>query len=240
MTEQTYTARLEDWYYTHGNQTISGLVYDDSKSRFVNGSFIHTSRLKNPGAEYVEGDIAETTYSSYLLGKKYIPQEDTSAFAKAFDTKPIFLTTFPMSQAEKIPQPKQVPKKQNYRGNSYSPEEIQNQIFVGYLATLIDDVINTDFVSMTHEQYLDWIEIWKQTYSDISNESTANKQDVIVVSEYEGEVTEFSPISDEQSVRMSYVASLRKYANTLLNARQYAKSVRSQLQNELHEGSFVA
>ena len=76
------TGRLEDWYIAGSISDwedaskyigfIWGTIYDDAKNRFPDGSIIHTSAIwKNKLENLKEGDIVETQFSSYLLGKPF-------------------------------------------------------------------------------------------------------------------------------------------------------------------------
>lgn len=62
---------LENWFYDRDYGVVWGLIYGDSKGRFADGSFIHTSSLK-PTGKLEEGATITTRNSSYLLGKKAV------------------------------------------------------------------------------------------------------------------------------------------------------------------------
>jgi hypothetical protein len=65
------TGRLENWFLSeraHGTVLV-GDVYDDIKDRFVDGTWIHTSKLEE-GYVLGEGELVKTMFSSYLLGKE--------------------------------------------------------------------------------------------------------------------------------------------------------------------------
>ncbi len=65
------TGRLEGWHIDNIFPTIIwGHVFEDSKDRFRDGTRIHTSHIKTPPEQWVEGAIVETLNSTYLLGKK--------------------------------------------------------------------------------------------------------------------------------------------------------------------------
>jgi len=70
--EQTVTGRLENWNRTAsiGGHTflIWGDIYDDVHKRWIDGTRIHTSGIRE--SEVKEGDIVETLNSTYLLGKE--------------------------------------------------------------------------------------------------------------------------------------------------------------------------
>lgn len=72
MNETKVTGRLEKWSYDPTNHMFWGRVYGDSKGRFADGTYIHTSMCHKPDAK--EGDIIKTHYSTYLLGEKYDPE----------------------------------------------------------------------------------------------------------------------------------------------------------------------
>ncbi len=68
------TGLLERWYIEDvggGYAKLHGNVFGDSKSRFVDGESIYTSKFKldrKPSA-YKAGDVVETTFSIYQLGQ---------------------------------------------------------------------------------------------------------------------------------------------------------------------------
>ena len=64
------TGRLENWEVDLYNGIIWGDCYDDVHNRFRNGTYIHTSTVKNlDSMNLVEGDKVMTLNSTYLLGK---------------------------------------------------------------------------------------------------------------------------------------------------------------------------
>lgn len=71
MSNDNITGRLENWF---PNQVSSkefvlwGEIYEDKLNRFSDGTFIHTSGIKNRPLK--EGDLVPTRNSLYLLGKK--------------------------------------------------------------------------------------------------------------------------------------------------------------------------
>lgn len=73
------TAKLNNWEmvptYLDSKFIIWGDIEGDAKGRFLDGTRIHTSWLKDPRKDFKEGDIVRTEYSSYLLGT---PKEETS------------------------------------------------------------------------------------------------------------------------------------------------------------------
>lgn len=80
MTETT--ARLENWYIRHGdidNYVIIGNVYDDAKNRFHNGIQIRTSFISYedyPVDSLDKGAVVETLNSNYLLGEKFVEENN--------------------------------------------------------------------------------------------------------------------------------------------------------------------
>lgn len=69
--EQEIHGTIEQW---HREQTsrkefiIYGYVYGDTKGRFPDGTYIHTSGIKN--RKLTKGDIVKTRNSVYKLGKE--------------------------------------------------------------------------------------------------------------------------------------------------------------------------
>ncbi len=59
--------RLENWSYKEGDLLVWGNVYDDTKGRFEDGSYIHTSQIVHLD---IEGGHVRTLNSLYLLGKR--------------------------------------------------------------------------------------------------------------------------------------------------------------------------
>ena len=75
---------LEEWILSEG--MIFGRVYNDTKKRFKDGEYIHTSTvLESSTPDLEEGSIIETRNSVYLLGK---PAADM-IIEKQFDEKQI-------------------------------------------------------------------------------------------------------------------------------------------------------
>lgn len=65
------TGRLENWevdprFCEEDETIIWGYIYDDSRGRWPEGTWIHTSGTANCG--FMEGDVIETRNSVYLLG----------------------------------------------------------------------------------------------------------------------------------------------------------------------------
>ena len=70
--EQRYDAVLLDWIILPlpaypGTHILVGIVTNDRKNRFADGRCIHTSALITPFEEIVEGAVAETFNTRYLL-----------------------------------------------------------------------------------------------------------------------------------------------------------------------------
>ena len=66
------TGKLENWYMeqvTRKEFIIWGHLSGDSKGRWPDGRWIHTSGVKNRRIK--EGDIVRTRNSTYLLGKPF-------------------------------------------------------------------------------------------------------------------------------------------------------------------------
>lgn len=78
--KQTHNGRLENWVVDpFGRNVIWGEIFGDTKKRFEDGAWIHTSSIDPDFINKAkEGDIVVTLNSSYLLGKfggKH-PEED--------------------------------------------------------------------------------------------------------------------------------------------------------------------
>jgi hypothetical protein len=58
---------LPDYPWIH---LIVGIVTNDRKNRFADGRCIHTSAIVTPLEEIVEGSVAETLNTRYLLGEE--------------------------------------------------------------------------------------------------------------------------------------------------------------------------
>lgn len=52
--------------YVRKGDVIWGYIYDDSKGRFADGTFIHTSKIVS-----IDGDILKTRNSVYILEKSF-------------------------------------------------------------------------------------------------------------------------------------------------------------------------
>ncbi|MBY6013718.1 hypothetical protein KUV75_02220 [Qipengyuania gaetbuli] len=70
-----YDAVLHDWIILPlpdypGTYLLVGIVTSDRKSRFADGRCIHTSAIVTPIEEIIEGAVAETLNTRYLLGEE--------------------------------------------------------------------------------------------------------------------------------------------------------------------------
>lgn len=132
-----------------------------------------------------------------------------------------------------------------YRDNAFTPEKLNLLLVLGSLASDIVDVVDVNFEEMTYEEYKEWVEDWKVEYQLLSLNIVANKKNQIfyVFDEDAVENGEISPenlmpvhpVSDDPDIRAAYVAQLKKFANTLLNAREYGKRVRYQIQQRSYK-----
>ena len=73
MKSEEITGRLEDWWWDEQNKVYWGYVYQDTKERFRDGAYIHTSRVLK-----TEDDKAYTLNSIYILGQKRIDSDEQS------------------------------------------------------------------------------------------------------------------------------------------------------------------
>ncbi|QGZ13962.1 hypothetical protein PP939_gp136 [Rhizobium phage RL38J1] len=110
-----------------------------------------------------------------------------------------------------------------YRANAYTPHELNRAAQIGFLADKLLGVVLVNFHEMTHEEYIDWVNVWKQFYQNVSNYIASQKQNTVI--------GEYHP-RREQSDRMSLAATLRRFANTLLNAREYGQNVRREVRKQ--------
>jgi hypothetical protein len=63
------TARLEKWYM-YGSGQLAGLIYDDSRKRWPDGTWVRTSQISQEKQEdFEKGDVVDTMNSSYELGE---------------------------------------------------------------------------------------------------------------------------------------------------------------------------
>ncbi|QIG69780.1 hypothetical protein EVB81_211 [Rhizobium phage RHph_I46] len=113
--------------------------------------------------------------------------------------------------------------KKNYRANAYTPLELHRAAIIGEFAAHTADITNVNFEAMTHDEYIDWIVDWKRHYKAISNVISAQKQNI--------QIGDALPNPDSAS-RMGFASVLRKFANTLLNAREYGQNVRREVRKK--------
>jgi hypothetical protein len=70
-----FDAELEGWIYDPKHKCIWGYVYRDTKGRFVDGTWIHTSSIPNPNPNnYEEGVVVQTRNTRYLLGEPKVTE----------------------------------------------------------------------------------------------------------------------------------------------------------------------
>lgn len=62
------TGRLENWVWDERG-IYWGNIYEDSRGRFNDGTWIHTSLVKKEKKNRIEGDLVKTLNSIYILGK---------------------------------------------------------------------------------------------------------------------------------------------------------------------------
>jgi hypothetical protein len=75
------TGRLEKWWRSKsrgGRDVLVGDVYDDVRDRFLDGTFIHTSQIKDTDQCFEEGSTIKTTYSTYYLGAKFTGHDEVN------------------------------------------------------------------------------------------------------------------------------------------------------------------
>ena len=70
-----YDAVLQHWIILplpaySGTHLLVGIVTNDRKNRFADGRCIHTSAIVTPLEEIVEGSVAQTLNTRYLLGEE--------------------------------------------------------------------------------------------------------------------------------------------------------------------------
>ena len=70
-----YDAVLQDWIILPlpaypGTHLLVGIVTNDRTNRFADGRCIHTSAIVTPLEEILEGAVAETLHTRYLLGEE--------------------------------------------------------------------------------------------------------------------------------------------------------------------------
>lgn len=72
MSDKQVTGRLENWYVHElddGESCVFGDVFEDSKDRFLDGTFIRTSLVES--GDFREGGRVQTCNSFYALGKQH-------------------------------------------------------------------------------------------------------------------------------------------------------------------------
>lgn len=96
-----------------------------------------------------------------------------------------------------------------YRSNAFAPRDFFLHYVMQEAATLFQSV-DIDFSLLTSDEYHEWVGIWKQNYAVLSSQIRTLKD--------QGYHREAQQIA--------------RLANTLLNARQYAKDVRRNIATE--------
>ncbi|QIG68143.1 hypothetical protein EVB55_208 [Rhizobium phage RHph_Y68] len=114
----------------------------------------------------------------------------------------------------------------NYRSNSYKTTDLDNFVVLGHFSSQIREITNYDFKAFTHAEYIEWIHAWQDSYAKVSACISSQKQNKVIGGYFPG------PTSPE---RMAFASLLRKFANTLLNAREYAKNVRREVRKAEHD-----
>mgnify|MGYP000344747418 CR=1 FL=1 len=61
------TGKLRNWFYDPTKNIVWGNIYDDSRSRFPDGTWVHTSDVTTPLEDIKQGEIIHTMNSHYLL-----------------------------------------------------------------------------------------------------------------------------------------------------------------------------
>lgn len=65
------TGYLENWVYDDLWNVVWGEIFQDSKGRFPDGTWIHTSNIPSGRhRDYKEGDHVRTLNSLYILGEQ--------------------------------------------------------------------------------------------------------------------------------------------------------------------------
>jgi hypothetical protein len=101
-----------------------------------------------------------------------------------------------------------------YRNNAFTVNELAGQEFVAKILPYVMDVVNVDFRTIDKDQYDQWVKEWKATYGIFAD----------TLKEIRLDQGSWENVIESDRHRAAVV--LRKYANTLLNARQYAKDIR--------------
>lgn len=118
-----------------------------------------------------------------------------------------------------------------YRENAFSPNEMRprDSDYYGDLE-YISGLVTQKFHGMSKKEYLTWRTHWKETYADISDRIRwlkkypkdmlrAEKENLI-------EGLSLPNINNDMGNSQSDLKAYQKLANTLLNAREFAKNVR--------------
>ena len=87
MSEE-YNGVLHRWRYDPSYHVVWGMIEGDTKGRFDDWTWIHTSWLRHKKEEvaaFKEGDIISTRNSKYKLGEKAIEGSFEEALASIFD-----------------------------------------------------------------------------------------------------------------------------------------------------------
>lgn len=72
--KEVVTATLEQWYPDKYYRILWGNIKDDVRSRWADGTKIHTSFIPDTDLRTLkEGDLVVTLNSVYLLGGRYEP-----------------------------------------------------------------------------------------------------------------------------------------------------------------------
>jgi len=72
------TGRLEGWVWDDRHLVIWGFIFGDTRKRFSDGTWIHTSLIEKKFKDATEGDVVETLNSKYLLGKPLVKDTKVS------------------------------------------------------------------------------------------------------------------------------------------------------------------
>ena len=103
----------------------------------------------------------------------------------------------------------------NYRENSIDPSVIKVLAFTGQVGLYALDLCFNASNLETDEQYQQWVTEWKTTYDYLSKDIAELKRSRSV-----------NPFSVDASARQTTISAAAKLANTLLNARQFARDKR--------------
>lgn len=66
------TGRLEGWWYDEKNHVLWGHIYEDTRKRWYEGAYIHTSNIsisRDAAKALEEHSVVPTRNSTYKLGK---------------------------------------------------------------------------------------------------------------------------------------------------------------------------